>query len=74
MTKHGMGKKEEKGRVVTLKAKRLRVNKPGILREKQSHGNTGCFHGNFFQIKRSKRDGLTETQSSCLTTSKSQVK
>ena len=45
-----MWKKEEKGRVMTLKAKRIRVNKTEILWEKQSQGNVGYSDGNFFQI------------------------
>jgi len=54
MTKRGMWKKEEKGRAVTLEAERVRVNRPGILREKQSRGNMGYFDGNLFQIKQIK--------------------
>lgn len=33
------------------KAKRTRVNKPGVLQEKQSQGNMGYFAGNFFPHK-----------------------
>lgn len=52
MTKCGMWKTEGQGH--DSKAKRLRVNKPGILWEKQSQGNMGYFDGDFFQTKQNK--------------------